>query len=120
MIARAPEIRILMEGNVERQVLDSIAELIAAGEVELLSYLMLTGSEVSVRRMTDALIKAEIFEPLVVGACMRREVKRATPTAGAALGGGSIFRDFEAPAEGEAAIPDHIMEEAEAISKSAA
>jgi len=121
LIARASAVRILMEGNVERQVLDTIAELIADEQFELLSHLMLTGSEVSVRRMTDALIKAGVFEPLVAGACMRREVKRTVATGGGGeLGAGRIFRDFEAPDEGEAAIPDHILEEAEAISKSAA
>ena len=120
LVGRAPEIRILMEGNVERQVLDAIAELIADEEFELLSHLMLTASEVSVRRMTGALIEAEVFGPLVTGACMRREVKRSVATGASALGGGRIFRDFEAPDEGEAAIPEHILEEAEAISQSAA
>ncbi len=120
LIRRGPEIRILMEGNIDRQVLDAIEELIADGEFELLSHLMLTASEVSVRRMTDALVKAEVFEPLVAAACMRREIRRSMPTGAAALGGGRIFRDFEAPDEGEAAIPEHILEEAEAISESAA
>ncbi|MGD9497344.1 MAG: hypothetical protein AB7Y46_13680 [Armatimonadota bacterium] len=115
----ASQIRTLMEGNVERLVVQAIDELIEAEQYELLSHLMLTGSEISVRRMTDALIKREVFEPLVAGACMRREVKRAVPVGGAGLGGGRIFRDIEAPAEGEAAIPEHILEEAEAISQHA-
>lgn len=118
-VSRAEQIRTLMEGTVERDVLEALDELIAAGEHELLSHLMVVASEVSVRRMTDALAGREIFAPLVAGAVMRREVKRSAPTGISALGGKAIFRDFEAPAEGEAAIPDHIIEEAEAISASA-
>lgn len=116
----APQIRALMEGNIERQIHDAIEELLADERYDLLSHLMLTASEVSVRRMIDKLIKAEVFEPLVAGACLRREVKRMVQTGGATLGAGRIFRDFEAPDEGEAAIPEHILEEAEAISESAA
>ncbi len=115
----APEIAILMEGNVERDILQALDDLIAAGEVEMLSHLMLIGTEISARRMTDALIQREVFEPLVAGACLRREIKRTAPIGVSALGGRAIFRDFEAPEEGEAAIPEHIIEEAEAISHAA-
>jgi len=115
----SPEIATLMEGSVERDILEALDGLIAAGETEMLSHLMLTGTEISVRRMTDALIEREVFEPLVAGACLRREVKRTAPMGASALGSRAIFRDFEAPEEGEAAIPEHIIEEADAISQAA-
>lgn len=118
-VNRAEQIRTLMEGTVERDVLEALDELIAAGEHELLSHLMLVGSELSVRRMIDALVSREIFGPLVAGAVMRREVRRSAPSGVSALGSKAIFRDFEAPTEGEAAIPEHIIEEAEAISAAA-
>ena len=119
MIEWSVQIENLMEGTLEKRVRDAREELIAAEEWELISHLMLTGSEFSVRRMTTALIGKGVFDPLVAGACLRREIRRSAPAGPARLGGGAIFRDFEAPAEGEAAIPDHIMEEAEAISRSA-
>ncbi|MGC9316471.1 MAG: hypothetical protein ACP5KN_00375 [Armatimonadota bacterium] len=119
LIRWASQIEILMEGQLERQVTQALEELIAEECWDLLSHLMLTGSEFSVRRMVDALIELEVFEPLVAAACLRREVRHSLPSGPADLGAGRIFRDFEAPEEGEAGVPDHIMEEAEAISKHA-
>lgn len=115
----SPQIETLMEGNLEKHVMDALDDLIDAEQWDLLSHLMLTGTEFSVRRMTNALIEKQVFGPLIAGACLRREVRRALPTGPARLGGGAIFRDFEAPDEGEAGVPDHIMEEAEAISRAA-
>jgi hypothetical protein len=119
LIDNASRIETLMEGNLEKHVKDALNDLIEAEQWELLSHIMLTGSEFSVRRITNALIERETFEPLVAGACLRREIRRSTPTSAAGLGSKRIFRDFEAPEEGEAGVPDHIMEEAEAISKAA-
>lgn len=118
-VKRAKAIRTLMDGTVEHDIREAIEELIEAGEYELLSHLMVVASEVSVRRTIDALISREIFPPLVAAAVLRREVRRAMPTGVSALGSKRIFRDFEAPDEGEAAIPEHIIEEAEAISEAA-
>lgn len=115
----ASQIQILMEGQLERQVTQALEELISEERWDLLSHLMLTGSEFSVRRIADSLIEREVFEPLVAGACLRREVRRSLPSGPADLGADRIFRDFEAPEDGEAGVPDHIMEEAEAISKHA-
>lgn len=119
LVDNASRIRTLMEGNLEKHVRDALNDLIEAEQFDVLSHLMLTGSEFSVRRITSALIERGVFEPLVAGACLRREVRRSAPAGPSGLGSGRIFRDFEAPAEGEAGVPDHIMEEAEAISKAA-
>lgn len=119
LVDNASRVKTLMEGNLEKHVRDALNDLIEAEQFELLSHVMLTGSEFSVRRITNALIEREVFEPLVAGACLRREVRRSAPAGPAGLGSGRIFRDFEAPDEGEAGVPDHIMEEAEAISKAA-
>jgi hypothetical protein len=119
LVENAGRIETLMEGNLEHHVREALNELIEAEQWELISHLMLTGSEFSVRRITNALIEAEEFSPLVAGACLRREIRRSTPTAPSALGSKRIFRDFEAAGEGEAGVPDHIMQEAEAISHAA-
>ncbi|MBD3291799.1 MAG: hypothetical protein GF393_02680 [Armatimonadia bacterium] len=119
MIDHASNIDTLMEGNLEKHVRDALTALIEGEQYELLSHLMLTGSEFSVRRITNALIEHEVFEPLVAGACLRREIRRSAPSAVSSLGSKRIFRDFEQPDEGEAGVPDHIMQEAEAISKAA-
>ncbi len=113
------QIRTLMEGNVERHVMDAVSALIEAEEFELISHIMLTSPEFSARRMADVLVEQGVFEPLVAGACMRREVRRPSQISGGALGSRRIFRDFEAPDEGEPGVPEHIMEEAEAISEHA-
>ncbi|NLO06356.1 MAG: hypothetical protein GX131_11080 [candidate division WS1 bacterium] len=113
------QIEELMAGNLERLVREALGELIEAGEFELLSHLMLTGPEFTARRMTDALIKVGRFEPLIAGACLRREIRRGGQHAGGALGSKAIFRDFEAPEAGEPGVPEHIMEEAEAIASHA-
>lgn len=115
----AAEIDVLMEGNVERLVRDAIRDILDAEQHELASYLMLSASEFSARRLADALIEREVFEPLVAGASLRREVRRSAPTGVSSLGSQRIFRDFEKPDEGEPGVPDHIMEEAEAISSAA-
>ncbi|MFO8079392.1 MAG: hypothetical protein R6V07_03705 [Armatimonadota bacterium] len=117
MIEHSGRIKTLMEGNLETHVREALKKLIEAEQWELLSHLMLTGSEFSVRRMTKMLVECEQFEPLVAGACLRREVSRAQPSAVSGLGSKRIFRDFEAPDEGEAGVPDHIMEEAKDISR---
>jgi len=119
MVTWSKQIETLMEGTLEKYVREALDELIAAEQWELLSHLMLTGPEFSVRRTTTALAELGMFDPLIAGACLRREIRRSAASGPARLGGGAIFRDFEAPAEGEAAIPDHIMEEAEAITRSA-
>lgn len=119
LIEHAGKIETLMEGNLEKHVKDALTALIEAERFDLLSHLMLTGSEFSVRRITNALIEHEVFEPLVAGACLRREIRRAAPSAVSSLGSKRIFRDFEQPDEGEAGVPDHIMQEAEALSKAA-
>lgn len=113
------QIKTLMDGNLEKHVQDALKELIEAEQWELLSHLSLTASEFSVRRMVNALIDREVFEPLVAGACLRREMRRSGSSAVSTLGSKRIFRDFEKPDEGEAGVPDHIMEEAEAISRAA-
>lgn len=119
LIEYSTRIRTLMEGNLEKQVQDALRELIELEQWELLSHIMLTGSEFSVRRIANALIEREEFRPLVAGACLRREIRRAQPSAVSGLGSKRIFRDFEAPGEGEAGVPDHIMQEAEDISRAA-
>ncbi len=118
-IDNASRIATLMEGNLEQHVREAMNALIEAEHWELLSYLMLTGSEFSVRRIANALVKREEFGPLIAGACLRREIRRAQPSAVSGLGSKRIFRDFEAPGEGEAGVPDHIMQEAEDISRAA-
>ena len=118
-VDNASRIATLMEGNLEQHVRDALNHLIEQEQWELLSHLMLTGSEFSVRRMTNALVGLEEFRPLVAGACLRREMRRSQPSAVSGLGSKRIFRDFEAPDEGEAGVPDHIMQEAEDISRSA-
>ena len=115
----AKEIEILMAGNLERQVREAIDNLLDEEQYELASYLMIAAPEISARRLIGALLEKEVFAPLVAGATLRREVQRSAPSAVSSLGSQRIFRDFEKPDEGEAGVPDHIMEEAEAISRSA-
>ena len=119
LVDYASRISTLMEGNLEKHVMDALDAMIEDEQFELLSHLLLTGSEFSVRRISNALIEREVFAPLVAGACLRREIRRSAPTAPSGLGSRRIFRDFEAPDEGEPGVPDHIMEEAEAISNAA-
>lgn len=119
LIDWSSQTKTLMEGTLEKHVQDALKDLIEAEQWELLSHIMLTGSEFSVRRMANALLDREVFAPLVAGACLRREIRRSAPTGVSSLGSKRIFRDFEAPGEGEAGVPDHIMEEAEAISRAA-
>lgn len=109
----------LMEGKVDRIVCDAVDEVIEAGELDLLSHLLLTATEFSARRIIDALAEREVFEPLVPAACIRREVGRSVTSGPSELSSKRIFRDFEKPEEGEPGVPDHIMEEAEAISSHA-
>ncbi len=118
-VAWAAEIKTMMQGNLERQVREAIDDLLDAEQHELVSFLMISAPEFSARRLTDALIEQEIFEPLVAGATLRREFRRSMSSGVSSLGSKRIFRDFEKPDEGEAGVPDHIMEEAEAISRSA-
>ncbi|MGI5818795.1 MAG: hypothetical protein ACOX9R_11930 [Armatimonadota bacterium] len=113
------QIKTLMEGNLEKHVQDALKELIEAEQWELLSHLALTASEFSVRRMVNVLIDREVFAPLIAGACLRRQMRRSGSSPVGSLGSKRIFRDFEQPDEGEAGVPEHIMEEAEAISRAA-
>ncbi len=115
----ANQISGLMEANLERQVHEAIDAIMEAEHHELASYIMLTAPEFSARRLTDTLLEHEVFEPLVAAAILRREISRSLPTGVSPLGSKRIFRDFEAPEEGEAGVPDHIMEEAEALSQRA-
>jgi len=113
------QIKTLMQGNVERNVRDAMSQLIEAKQWSVLSHLLVTASEFSARRIIDALVEREVFDPLVAAACLRREVRRSLPTGPSTLGSKRVFRDFEQPDEGEAGVPDHILEEAEAIAKHA-
>lgn len=113
------QIDALMAGSLERLVREAIRDILEAERHELASYVMMSAPEFSARRLTKALIEREIFEPLIAGAVFRREARRSASGGVSALGSGRIFRDFEKPDEGEPGVPDHIMEEAEAISRSA-
>ncbi len=108
----------LIEGTMGGDVDNAIALLIAEEQWDLIAQVLITASEVSARRLTDALLSAEIIDPLIPAACMRRELRRGVSHGPAALGGGAIFRDFETDDDGPG-VPDHIREEAEAITASA-
>ena len=113
------QIQVLMAGNVERQVREAIDSVLEAEEYQLAAFIMIAGPEFTARRLTKSLIERETFDPLVAGATLRREIRRSAPSAVSSLGSQRIFRDFEKPDEGEAGVPEHIMEEAQAISSSA-
>ena len=108
----------LIEGTMGGDVDNAIELLMGEEQWDLIAQVLITASEVSARRLTDTLLAAEIFDPLIPAACMRRELRRGISQAPAALSGGAIFRDFEADDEGPG-VPDHIREEAEAITASA-
>ncbi|HUS81135.1 MAG TPA: hypothetical protein VM283_07685, partial [Armatimonadota bacterium] len=108
----------LVEGTMVGDVQKSVERLLADEQYDLIADVLITASEVSARRLVDALLAREIIEPLIPAACLRRELRRPSMTGGASLGGGAIFRDFETDDEGPG-VPDFIREEAEAITTSA-
>jgi len=112
------QIRRLAEGMVSTDVDEAAGRLMGDEQWDLIGLVLLTASEVSARRLVDRLLAAEIIEPLIPAACLRREIRRSSMSGPAALGGGAIFRDFESDEEGPG-VPDHIREEAEAITAQA-
>ena len=102
----------LVEGTMVGDVQKSVERLLADEQYDLIADVLITASEVSARRLVDALLAREIIEPLIPAACLRRELRRPSMTGGASLGGGAIFRDFETDDEGPG-VPDFIREEAE-------
>lgn len=108
----------LAEGTVAVEVDSAIDMLMADEQWELIGLVLLTAAEVSARRLVDRLLAAEVLDPLIPAACLRREIRRGGPSGPAGLGGGAIFRDFETDDNGPG-VPDHIREEAEAITAQA-
>lgn len=112
------QINRLAEGTVSVEVDSAIDTLMADEQWELLGLLLLTAAEVAARRLVDRLLAAEVLDALIPAACLRREIRRSGPSGPAGLGGGAIFRDFETDDSGPG-VPDHIREEAEAITAQA-
>lgn len=112
------QVSTLIEGAMGGDVDNAIELLMTEEQWDLIAQVLITASEVSARRLADALLSAEIIDPLIPAACMRRELRRGVSHGPATLGGGAIFRDFEADDDGPG-VPDHIREEAEAITASA-
>jgi len=108
----------LTEGTMGGDVDKAVERLLSDEQWDLIAQLIVSASEVSARRMVDALLKADQIDALIPAACLRREIRRGSSQGPSTLGGGSIFRDFEADEDGPG-VPDHIREEAEAITQSA-
>ncbi len=114
----ARQILRLGEGTVNVEVDSAIDKLMADQQWDLIGLVLLTAAEVSARRLVDRLLAQEVLDPLIPAACLRREVRRGPMAGPATLGGGAIFRDFEADDNG-AGVPDFIREEAQAIAEQA-
>jgi len=97
----------------------AIQALLDNKDYDLIGALLLICSEISARQLVKALLSAEVYEPLALAACLRRQQRKFADTGGG--GGGTakrIFRDFEAEDNVEG-IPDHIRAEAEDITRAA-
>ena len=99
--------------------LDDIVKAIVETENwDLAGRLMVSGSEIAARQLAQKLFEREVWEPLVIAACLRRQPRR--PGEGSSGGGVSrnVFRDIDAE-DGAKGVPEHIRAEIEEMSKGA-
>ncbi|MFQ5808411.1 MAG: hypothetical protein ACE5JM_02230 [Armatimonadota bacterium] len=104
-------IEYLLEANVPLQAQECIDQAVAGEDWELLALLSLTASEISARRMVDALLEAERYDELAFVACLRRQVRRQQADAPSGGMARRVFRDFEETDENAAGIPDYIRDD---------
>jgi hypothetical protein len=117
LVEYGPVIGIIVEGT-GWQLEEKIEEVVAEGNADLLSRLLVSAAEISARQLAKQLVDKEMYEPLAVAACLRRQPRR--PGEGATAGGVSrrIFRDVDAE-EGAKGVPDYILSDIEEMSRSA-
>jgi hypothetical protein len=118
LVKHGPVIGIIVEGT-GWQLEEKIEEVVAEGDADLLSRLLVSAAEISARQLAKQLVEKEMYEPLAVAACLRRQPRR--PGEGATGGGGMsrrIFRDVDSE-EGARGVPDYILSDIEEMSKSA-
>ncbi|MFQ6097630.1 MAG: hypothetical protein ACE5O2_07875, partial [Armatimonadota bacterium] len=117
-IAALPEyglqIADVIDGGVPERAEAAIRRMVDEQRWDLFGSLLLTASEVSARRMVEVALDRETYEPLVLAACLRRQIQRASISGGAGQLARRVFRDIddEEPTQG---VPEHIQIEAQEI-----
>ena len=100
---------------------ETIAQVVATGDWDFCSRLLVSASEVSARGLAKALLEADAYAPLAVAACFRRQPRR--PGEGGSGGGrglsGRVFRDIDSEDDAKG-VPDYIRADIEEMASTAA
>jgi len=112
-------ISVIVEGT-SYQLDEMIDKLVASGDWDLAGRMLVSGAEISARQLAKKLLDKEAYEPLAIGACMRRQPRR--PGEGAQMATASaarrVFRDVDA-SDDDKGVPDYIRSDMEEMAKSA-
>lgn len=103
-------IRVFIGAGTRREIELATDRLVADQAWELCGSLLCTASELAARVLIPKLLELEVYEPLVVGAAMRRQIKPAHHREPRGAAGRRIFRDIDMETD-EKGIPDHIQAE---------
>lgn len=117
LAAYGHSIGVIIEGTAQGGLDRAMARIIENEDWDLAGALMLTASEISVQPMVRKLLEREVYEPLVLAACLRRQLRRPGEGVGKGVSG-RVFRDWDAEEDG-APVPEHIRMEAEEMTRAA-
>jgi hypothetical protein len=108
------QIEDVMEGSVPSRTEAAVRRMVEEQRWDLFAALLISASEIPARRMVDIAMEREKYEPLVVAACLRRQIQRGIPGGAGGRAARRVFRDMdeEAPTQG---VPEHIQLEAQEI-----
>jgi hypothetical protein len=118
LAAHGADVRNVFEGLLELELEHSLKRLVADEQWEVLATVAITANEIPARRIVNALLEKQRFAELVLPASFRRQVRRQEVIFANPMGAKRILRDIDA-VEGEAGVPEHILQEAEDIAASA-
>ena len=97
---------------------ETIGKAVATGDEDLLSRLLVSAAEISARQLAQGLLEAEMYVPLAVAACRRRQPRRPGEGGAGAGVAGRIFRDIDSE-DGARGVPDYIRADIEEMAKTA-
>lgn len=119
LVSDGPIIGVVVEGT-SFMLDEMIDKLVASEDWDLAGRMLVSGAEISARQLAKKLLDKEAYEPLAVGACLRRQPRRPGEGAQTAAAGASrrVFRDIDA-SDDDKGVPDYIRADLEELTKSA-